>query len=56
MHQKYIPEHADHSTRQSSIGAAYRISDFPCFADNPHKLLMDSILSYYFGRKPFPPK
>ena len=36
MHQKYIPEHASHSTKQSTIGTAYRISDFPCFAGMPH--------------------
>jgi hypothetical protein len=41
---------------QGSTGAAYRISDFPCFADMSHKPLMDSILSYYFGRIPFPLK
>ena len=33
MHQKYIPEHASHSTKQSTIGTAYRISDSLCFAD-----------------------
>ena len=36
MHQKYIPEHASHSIQQSTIGTAYKISDFPCFADKPH--------------------
>ena len=36
MHQKYIPEHASHSTQQSTIGTAYKISDFPCFTDKPH--------------------
>ena len=41
---------------QGSTGAAYRISDFPCFADKPHGLLMNSVLSYYFGRIPFPLK
>ena len=41
MHQKYIPEHASNSTHQSTIGTAYKISDFPYFADKPHKPLMD---------------
>ena len=41
---------------QGSTDAAYKLSDFPYFADKPHKLFSDSVLSYYFGRIPFPLK
>ena len=41
---------------QGSTGIAYRISDLPCFSDKPHMPFLDSVLSYYFGRIPFPLK